>query len=74
MTTNFDKIRQEMIAAGISPEKIAIYLESLDTVVELPVEKTAAVRPTKASVAMVVMSDGTIGRPDDGDPVEHWTR
>ena len=78
MKKNIDKIRTEMIAAGISPERIEAYLESLnDGVVELPVEQTVAVRPTTirpTTDAWVVMSDGSLGRSDDGDPIEHWTR
>ena len=61
---NIDKVREEMLAAGISPEKIAIYLESLnDGVVELPVEQTVAVRPT-TTVAddFVVTVDGSVCR------------
>lgn len=71
---NIDKIRQEMLAAGIAPAKVAAYIESLESSMTIVVGKTVAVRPTTATGALVIMSDGTIGRPDDGDPVEHWTR
>lgn len=77
MKKNIDKIRTEMLAAGIDPAKVEIYIESLAaTTTVMAVERTLAVRPTPTVTngPWVVMSDGTIGHPDDGDPVEHWTR
>ena len=75
MKKNIDKIRTEMIAAGISPEKIAIYLESLESSATLVVEQTVAVRPTAATNdPWVIGPDGVVVRRSDllGRDTDSW--
>ena len=75
---NINKIREEMLAAGISPEKIDVYIESLSTLATMPTERTFAVRPTRTATSddFVVTSDGSVCRRSeavgtDSDPWDH---
>lgn len=75
---NIEKIRQEMTTAGISPEKIDVYIESLSTLATMPTERTFAVRPTRTATSddFVVTSDGSVCRRSkaigtDSDPWDH---
>ena len=70
--TNIEKIRSQMLAAEIDPEKVEAYIESLTKT--FPIDQTFVVRPTmktrptvtvRPAVDMVVMNDGSVCRRSD---------
>ena len=72
MKKNIAKVREQMLAAGVSEAKVEAYIESLDTL--MPVDQTLVIRPAvttrqtvtvRPAVDMVVMNDGSVCRRSD---------